>query len=377
MKAQRPYNSTPLLQQILWCGVLALLLGGCDLLGDEPTQNAAPTGPAPPIAPTATDPSPTQEELENEVTETEKASSVVFDLISKRVHQCGGDAKCTQALGKQLENVNDASVKALIPVIQSSASVQVRTESMRMLAQRKVQEALPELVEILLKEKDPELQEAAAFALRDIGDPKAVKSLKEALENAPSLRLKETFIQALGGFQTSEAVQVLGQAGKEAGRDLFFITVAALGSTKHPDAVPFLSKAMSKGDKFIRFEAINGLTGIVTQEAESALRNISNQLTLPGEVRAMAKRNLADLSAALIDKAKKGLAEKGLNEALESNTRKLGETDAEGTAPGKEKTPPTSPEPAKAEENSDKSPAQNAVPKAVPLKTNPQAPKEK
>ena len=48
---------------------------------------------------------------------------------------------------------------------------------MRMLAQRRITEALPALVRVLERERDTELQEAAALALRDIGDPEAVPPL--------------------------------------------------------------------------------------------------------------------------------------------------------------------------------------------------------
>ena len=153
------------------CGAV-LSLAGCDLFSDPAPSSAPPTGPTPPPAAPNPGQAPVQEveEVKEEAQVAEKASSEVFDLISKRVHQCGGDAQCTIKVGKQLEKVNDASVKGLIPVVESSASTKIRSESMRMLAQRQIQEAIPTLIRVLERERDTELQEAAALALRDIGD---------------------------------------------------------------------------------------------------------------------------------------------------------------------------------------------------------------
>ena len=138
--------------------VVGLVLTGCDMFEDAPAPNKPPTGPTPPPQAAAPAAAPVEEVVEEENGEEETASSEVFDLISKRVHQCGSDPHCTMTVGKQLEAVNDASVKALIPVIGGSASSQIRAESMRMLAQRKIREALPALTNVLLKEKEQELQ---------------------------------------------------------------------------------------------------------------------------------------------------------------------------------------------------------------------------
>jgi len=272
---------------------------GCDLFEDSSPANKPPTGPTPPpSAPQSPSQAEPVEEVKEEV-EEEKASSEVFDLISKRVHQCGADANCTVNVGKQLEKVNDASVRALIPVISGSASIQIRSESMRMLAQRKIEDAIPTIINVLLKEKELELQEAAALALRDIGNPVAVKALTTALENAENLRMKEIYIRALGGFRTEEAVTSLTAAGEGAGRDLFLTTVAAMGATRQPAAVPFLTKAMTNEDVFIQLEAVHALSGIISQSAVDALRDISQKPGLSNRVRERAKKNLADLKKEL------------------------------------------------------------------------------
>ena len=306
------------------------------MFGDSPAPNTPPQGPTPPPQAAA----PTQAAaIENEQAEEplpeEKASSEVFDLISKRVHQCGSDPRCTMAVGKQLEAVNDASVKALIPVINGSASVQIRAESMRMLAQRKIEEAGPALTNVLLKEKEHELQEAAALALRDIGDPATVPALTKALENAENFRLREIFIQALGGFQTAEAVEALVKVGDGAGRDLFLTTVAALSATRHESAIPFLTKAAKNGDVIIQLEAVNAMSGILSTQSEAALEVLGSNPKLAPRVRARVKASLESLRKELALQRAKAKAER--EEAEESPTAEIPK---EAQKPAEDKSTP-------------------------------------
>ena len=272
---------------------MGIFLVGCDLFSEPAPRPVPPTGPTPPQAAPTPGQAPPEvvEEVAEEAPVEEKASSEVFDLISKRVHQCGSDAQCTIKVGQQLEKVTDASVKGLIPVVESSASTKIRSESMRMLAQRRITEALPALVRVLERERDTELQEAAALALRDIGDPEAVPPLTKALKDAESLRMKEVYIRALGGFQSPTAVMALSEAAQGAGRDLFLTIVSALGTTHQPEAIPLLEKASQSEDLFTQLEAIHALGTIPDPKSVEALRSVLLRPEVAARVKDVAKRN--------------------------------------------------------------------------------------
>jgi len=352
------------------------------MFGDSPAPNTPPQGPTPPPQAAApTQAAATGDEQSEEDLPEEKASSEVFDLISKRVHQCGSDPRCTMAVGKQLEAVNDASVKALIPVINGSASVQIRAESMRMLAQRKIEEAGPALTNVLLKEKEHELQEAAALALRDIGDPATVPALTKALENAENFRLREVFIQALGGFQTAEAVEALVTVGDGAGRDLFLTTVAALSSTRHESAIPFLTKAANNGDVIIQLEAVNAMSGILSVQSEAALEVLESNPKLAPRVRARVKASLESLRNELALQRAKAKAEREEaeeiptppvpKEADAAQAAEDGEGEENEEAPSPEPTQEENPKEIAEETNTDEEALEEAEnPKEIAEETN-------
>ena len=103
--------------------------------------------------------------------------------------------------------------------------------------------------------------------------------------------MKEIYIRALGGFQSPDAVQTLGEAAKGAGRDLYLTIVSALGTTHQPEAIPLLLEASQSDDLFTQLEATHALGTIPDGKSVEALRSILLRPGVSTRVKEVAKRN--------------------------------------------------------------------------------------
>lgn len=116
------------------------------------------------------------------------------------------------------------------------------------------------LIKTLQHKKDPPAQNKAALALGEIGDPRAVGPLIQALKDENDfVRLEAA--EALGKIKDARAVKPLTQALKDEYEWVRFRATVALGKigSKAEEAVPALAKALKDEYDFVREEAAEAL----------------------------------------------------------------------------------------------------------------------
>ena len=139
----------------------------------------------------------------------------------------------------------------------------------------------------------------AAYALGEIGDPRALPGLKQALNDGDK-QVRRSAAGALAGIRSPEAAEILAAviAGPE--RDLAYGTALWLGRDHgHPAALPGIIQLFDEvQDAVRRAELVKGLGKIGTVEA---IRFIAGRL--PTETSAYVRREMAIAVAASEDPA--------------------------------------------------------------------------
>ena len=125
-------------------------------------------------------------------------------------------------------------------------------------AKRKV----PEFISAL-KDSDWMVRQAAAYALGEIKDPRAVKPLISAL-NDSHWSVRQAAAEALGKIKDPRAVELLISALKDVNSDVRIAAAKVLGEIKDPRAVEPLISALKDSDWIVRqaaAEALKEITG--------------------------------------------------------------------------------------------------------------------
>jgi len=122
----------------------------------------------------------------------------------------------------------------------------------------------------LWRHKDAEVRKAAAEALRNIGSPKAIPALIEALKDKDA-EMRKAAAEALGLIGSPEAVPALIEALQDKDAEVREDAAEALGKIGSPEAVPALIKALKDKDVWVRKAAAKALGNIGSPEAIPAL----------------------------------------------------------------------------------------------------------
>ena len=122
----------------------------------------------------------------------------------------------------------------------------------------------------LWRHKDAEVRKAAAEALRNIGSPKAIPALIEALKDKDA-EMRKAAAEALGLIGSPEAVPALIEALQDKDAEVREDAAEALGKIGSPEAVPALIEALKDKDVWVRKAAARALGEIGSTEAVPAL----------------------------------------------------------------------------------------------------------
>ncbi len=268
---------------ILTCS-LAVLGIGCDFGGSD-YPNAPPTRPTPPagVRPKPR-PGPTAEEQkavtsintqELDAARKRHNTAVAFELIKRRVNECGTDAACLTTVDTAIGRLKDEDIGALVPAVNAEHAIGVRAEVIRVLAMRGVETAIEELL-IALEDKDPQIIATSATALGDLGDIRAIPALVELLRSNTNEEVRIAILRGLGRFNSRTAVDAIAAAQKGASPATQAVIAAALSRTRHPAATRPLSLALQSESPLVRLEAINGLSTIADATALKALQSTAS-----------------------------------------------------------------------------------------------------
>ena len=151
-----------------------------------------------------------------------------------------------------------------------------------LLGEMRVEEAVPELGELLLH-YEPRVRRAAAIALAKIGTAATVEPLMRALrEGTPELRA--LVAGSIGGRQARAlAMPIVGLAESEAAEDVLCEYYRALGRIGTPEAVEALGQAAAPGGRVFgrratapRIAAVEALRAVGTDAARRAIESLSD-----------------------------------------------------------------------------------------------------
>lgn len=152
-----------------------------------------------------------------------------------------------------------------------------------------------------LSHPDTRVRRAATGALARIGTPRALHALQDMLRDPnPDIRLQAALGLGAAG-QRAAAVDLIEVLDKEPDTDVQQAIVTALGKVATADAVERLQKVAKPGNLLrrkpsgIRIAAVNALAEAATAEALDALRDMANDRDK--EVRAAVERALRDKTA--------------------------------------------------------------------------------
>lgn len=150
--------------------------------------------------------------------------------------------------------------------------------------------ALPSLIQILTRDKDPRIRERAARALGAIGNKRAVDILIHSMGDN-DVRVRRSVARALGQLQDPKAIDAVVGALKDRDREIRLHVVTALGEIANPRAVIPLTKVLSDPNKRMRRKAVWGLGQIKDRDAIPAL------IGMLGDTDGVTRNNASDALA--------------------------------------------------------------------------------
>ncbi len=150
----------------------------------------------------------------------------------------------------------------------------VRIEAINGLSKRKAAAAVPGLMG-LVQQPDPEVKRAvfnALLNLRDTGNADKMRPLfRKGMEFKDS-QVRATCVHALSDKVTLDDIEALRQAAFDPSKDVKIAAIAALLSTKRPEAMDPIANFFSDNDMTVREKAIDALCGIDPGESAKAKR---------------------------------------------------------------------------------------------------------
>ncbi|HSM36403.1 MAG TPA: HEAT repeat domain-containing protein [Longimicrobiales bacterium] len=149
---------------------------------------------------------------------------------------------------------------------------------------------------VLADDPDVAIRRAAALALGEADDPRAVEALSRALENDPDEGVRRAAAWALGEIESPLGIPALARAAqRDDSQEVRAMAVWALGEIEHPDAIPALSEIATSGASLdIRKRAVWGLGEIEDRRAIPTLSAVATS-NAPMELRRMAVWGLGEI----------------------------------------------------------------------------------
>lgn len=129
-------------------------------------------------------------------------------------------------------------------------------------------DAVPRIVAIMLKGREPHNRAAAAYSLGMLGDPRAVPGLIELLNGNDDAQVRSHAAEALGHIADRRAVDSLIAHLTDGSAEVRFWSVFALGEIGEPAAVPHLKRLASSDTATLPD------LGSVSSEARDAIKRI-------------------------------------------------------------------------------------------------------
>jgi len=302
---QHPQRWSP--RALVLASALALVGFGCEFGGSD-SPNTPPTRPTPPAGvrpkprpgPTASEQRAVTSINTQELNAARKRhnTAVAFELIKRRVNECGTNAACLTTVDTALGRLADGDIAALVPAVNAEHTTPVRAEVIRVLAMRGVTAAFDEL-RAALEDTSPQIVATSATALGDLGDTRAIPALVDLLRSTTNENARVAILRGLGRFSTRTAVDAITAAQEGAPPSTQAVIVAALARTRHPAATKPLSRALESTDRLVRLEAINGLSTIADATALKALQATADKDTDRG-VKKRAAEAIAEIKNAKI-----------------------------------------------------------------------------
>jgi HEAT repeat protein/beta-lactamase regulating signal transducer with metallopeptidase domain len=152
------------------------------------------------------------------------------------------------------------------------------------------------LGQVLAEDPERDIRRAAAVALGDAEDPRAVAALSRALENDPDASVRRAAAWALGEIESPLGIPALARAARQdESQEVRAMAVWALGEIEHPDAIPALSEVATSGaTPELRKRAVWGLGEIEHPRAIPTLSSIATS-NAPMDIRRMAVWGLGEI----------------------------------------------------------------------------------
>jgi len=150
-----------------------------------------------------------------------------------------------------------------------------RTLAAQGLGSLKVAAALSSLANVLANDPYPEVRQAAATSLRQIGDPAAVDALGKAVGDVdPNVRL--IALTGLGRYRDPSTRPLVEAACKDKSVEVRRTAVYVLGRLEDPAAVPTVEQLLKDPDAAVRAGAAQTLGDLHVSDSKTALLPLLN-----------------------------------------------------------------------------------------------------
>ena len=165
---------------------------------------------------------------------------------------------------------HNLAVPSLITAL-ADRDVEVRRSAATALGELGDPRAVEALMQALRKDSDAGVREMAAWALGELEDRRAVAALSVALREDREPRVRNKAAWALGQIEDAGAVDALGAALRDDNADVRRTSVWALGEIEDARAVPVLIPALKSDDPDMRRQAAWALGQIESADAVAPL----------------------------------------------------------------------------------------------------------
>ena len=165
-----------------------------------------------------------------------------------------------------------SSVRALVSTL-ADKEWRVREAAAFALGQIADPRAVEPLERVLTEDKESEVRASAAFALGMLSDPRAAQALSKALEDDEAA-VRSSAVTGLGLVQDEAAVDELIDLLDDSSFDVRYDAVWALGQIGEPDAADHLRAAIVSLER-IKVEA--SMRAAFRQAVQNAVENIESQ----------------------------------------------------------------------------------------------------